>query len=143
MKKITTAEELVQMEGILSELPYEKLLEIWSRMRIWLWPEELGTAPEGFCEMGPDEKLYHIHPWMELIEGMTSRKSRMRYLHIHELGRSEEQFEDWWQSEMYTMLENMENRPQRHGEPGRSASMAEIIISIAAMAISLAVTAMR
>ena len=117
-KNITTA-ELVEMSLLLDRLSNEELLDVRYRLRSIEWPEELGSAPEGFKEMGPEEKVYHTQPWTDLIDCKISRKSLARYIHTHELGESEEQFEDWWQSEIYTMLENIqwECESKKTGEP--------------------------
>lgn len=139
MKLEPSLEELLQIDEIISSFSEEELLEMGHRLNRFEWPDALGSAPEGFEEMIPGLKLFHIDPWARAIELHTSKKARLRYVHTRELGRSEEQFEDWWQSEMFQMMENMDGRPRCHGAPGRIAT----ILSIAAMAISLAAIAMR
>lgn len=119
MKLEHSLEELLQIDEIISSFSEEELLEMGRRLNRYEWPEELGSAPEGFEGMCLEVKRFCIEPWADAIDLHTSKKARLRYRHIHELGNSEEQFEDWWQSEIYTMLENIqwECESKKTGEP--------------------------
>ena len=119
MKLEPSLEELLQIDEIISSFSEEELLEMGHRLNRFEWPDALGSAPEGFEEMIPGLKLFHIDPWAMAIELHTSKKARLRYVHTRELGRSEEQFEDWWQSEMFQMMENIQGEceSKKTGEP--------------------------
>ena len=72
----------------------------------WEWPTELGEAPIGWEGMTDEERIHNskYRAVRDILEITIPRKTRLRYHHIHNIGRSEAEFEDWWQSEIYDAL---------------------------------------
>lgn len=97
-------------------LSNQDLIEIHDTLNCWKWDDRLGKKPEdwdtmphfknSFCvlnfhKISKKAKTKHniIKPLMECIELTIPQKAILRYHHLHNLGRTEQQFEDWWQSE--------------------------------------------
>ena len=87
-----------EANDLITNAPRELLLEIHHRLNSWEWHPALGEAPEGWDDMSWKEKLPHVEYWMVRIEAVCSQKEILRYHHIHNLGKTPEQFEDWWDS---------------------------------------------
>ena len=100
-----TYERLVQIERQLSGIPRERLLEMRDELNRWTWPEELGETPAGWENMSLSEKREHMNDWFGVIGSKFNRKEMLRYHHIRNLHRTEQQFEDWWDSEILNWLE--------------------------------------
>lgn len=88
---------------------YEKevLCEIYERTNSFQWDDRLGEKPEKF-DVLPDynSKWWHIfrketkwkftHPICEAIRVLVGEKELLRYHHVHNLGRTDEEFEQFW-----------------------------------------------
>lgn len=82
----------------------DELCEIYERLNNWEWDERLGEAPDRFYELqnyardGNDSETRetYILPYMREIYRLVPVYDLMRHYHIHVLGRTEEQFKNWW-----------------------------------------------
>ena len=106
MKTPVTINDILEASEKVKAIPKSSLVRIKDEMNNWNWPEELGEAPEGWETMTLDEKF--DHPKFRAInlelDCRVSKKASLRYHHIHNMGRTEEEFEDWWQSCMWEAL---------------------------------------
>lgn len=59
----------------------------------WTWPDDLPGKPENFDTFQGDA----IAPIMKEIKQRIGDKEILRYHHLHNLKRSNEDFETWWQ----------------------------------------------
>lgn len=89
----------------------EELLEIEDQLNVWLWPQQLGKEPECWTRM-PDfdrRKWYqricnhYIPSRFDAARAILSRIHRklgdrkiLRYHWLHNLGRTEEEFNEWY-----------------------------------------------
>ena len=80
----------------------KQLCEIYDNLNFWQWDSRLGSKPIDFDDM-PNrdkssnfQKYREIDPYMKAIEKMTTRKQRLKYHHLNNLGHSRLQFEKWW-----------------------------------------------
>lgn len=92
----------------ITKLTQEQLCEAYSIMNSWGWYDDLGEKPPGFDNMiryrrTIFEKLFrvparedYISPLMRAIERVVPEKELLRYHHIHNLGRTNEEFETFW-----------------------------------------------
>ncbi|HBF65888.1 MAG TPA: hypothetical protein DDW34_09265 [Clostridium sp.] len=76
-----------------------KLAELWNEANGWRWPEDLGVKPEGWEDMSTRQKGKVLTPIVKKIEKMIGEKELLRYHHLFNLGRSNEEFERWWETE--------------------------------------------
>lgn len=84
----------------------EDLARVHNILNHWQWPDELGEKPENWDTM-PDHskdnsvntKYKIIMPIMNKIENKIGQKECLRWHHLNNLNRSNEQFEDWWENE--------------------------------------------
>lgn len=95
----------------ISKFSQQELCEADDVLNSWGWYEGFGEKPEGFDDM-PDyrrtlkEKIFHvpakedyIFPYCAAMNRIVPEKELLRYHHIHNLGRTNEEFEKWWSKE--------------------------------------------
>ena len=130
-------EHLLEAEELIESIPREKYPEIWDKLNCYEWHPALGNAPQGWDSMTRDEKMPYIETWNAVLD--CSEKEKLRFHHIHNLGRTEQQFEDWWDSKVFQdiMEEIRDCLFVRISEP------VLYIIGILAIAISLIAIIMR
>jgi len=86
----------------------EKLARWHNTLNHWKWPEDLPGKPEGFDELpafyfggdiknisSPTKHIF-IRGLMDNIRMIIGHKECLRYHHIHNLGKTQEEFEEWW-----------------------------------------------
>lgn len=83
---------------LIHDMPYQTKLEVYDRLNCREWPAVLGKPPEGFETMNVEQKLAEVEPIMQQIEMEIGKKAVLRYHQKHNLGRTDQQFEDWWDS---------------------------------------------
>lgn len=98
MEKNTGVYEYIRKNQILDELPREKLLEIHDNLNKWQWDESIGEVPKNWESMTIEDKHAVVRDWMDLIKCRVSYKEILRYHHLHNLGSTESEYEDWWDS---------------------------------------------
>ncbi len=76
-----------------------KLAEIWNEANRWKWPEDLGVEPDGWEDMDIDEQAKILAPITIKIKKMIGEKEILRYHHLINLCRTNEEFERWWETE--------------------------------------------
>lgn len=97
--------------GKLLKTDFSLYPEICDILNHWKWDDRLGEKPEGWDALPYSrplefwarrkEKLTKyiiIHPVIKAIEDLAGEKSIFRYHHLHNLHRTELQFEDWYSS---------------------------------------------
>jgi len=92
----------------IAELSKDELCEIYDNANSWKWDRRLGEMPEGFESLPNfNWKWYHslfrrkskeiyIGPVCEAISKIVGEKQLLKYHHLHNLGRSSEEFERFW-----------------------------------------------
>lgn len=88
----------MDMKKILSGVPVSEYPRIWNELSFWEWPPELGEAPSGWEEMNLNEKHEIIKPICEYLDVVVGRKGLLRYLHTTKFGKTDQEFDDWWDS---------------------------------------------
>jgi hypothetical protein len=106
LKQYYTLDEYTDVYELVNRLPREILPMVENALNEWEWPNELGEAPTGWENMTPDEKFSNskFRALCDTLGIIIPTKVSLRYHHTNNLGRSEEEFEDWWQSEIYDAL---------------------------------------
>ena len=89
--KNTMWETYEYWSGILEKIPRSRLVEMADELNHGGWPKELGIAPEDTAERNEARK--DVMAWIEVECG---NKALLRYHHLHNLLRTEQEFEDWW-----------------------------------------------
>ena len=82
----------------------DELCEIYEKLNNWEWDERLGEIPDRFYELrnyvrdgnNLETKETYILPYMREIHRLVPEYDLMHHYHIHVLGRTEEQFKNWW-----------------------------------------------
>lgn len=86
----------------------EDLCEAWNTLNSWEWYEGFGEKPKDFDKMPFYrrtllERIFHvparedyISPLCRAIENMVPYKELLRYRNVHDLGKTNEEFEIWW-----------------------------------------------
>lgn len=83
----------------------KELAEIYNKLNNWQWDYRLGVKPENWDQL-PDYKSKNVYsyltkykiskPYVILIKKAIGEKECLRFHHIHNLGRTNFQFEIWW-----------------------------------------------
>lgn len=102
---VDVTETLLALEGKDTET-----LARWDNiLNEWEWPSDLPGKPNGYDDMvwwyGLDDERRgtlptrhdYIYPIAKAIGSMIGEKDSLRWHHIHNLGRTNEQFELWWE----------------------------------------------
>ena len=108
--KITEADverewEIIKISEEIKKIPHEKLLRIYDEMNLYAWSDDLPGKPEGWEEMSFAEKDKWSRWIVKSIEHELSRKAILRHHHTHNLGRTVQQFDDWWDSMILRTLD--------------------------------------
>jgi hypothetical protein len=89
----------------------ETLARWWNTLNNWNWPDDMPEKPEGFDELACVDKLKDpsnaskptkhalMGPHMNAIVSLIGMRECLRWHHIHNLGRTNEQFNTWWNQE--------------------------------------------
>ena len=82
------------------------LLRWYDTLNKWEWPEDMCPKPEYYDDLpmhlrpGHPQRKYTKHeltnPIFFVLYSMTTERERLHYHHINNLGRTDEQFEEWW-----------------------------------------------
>lgn len=102
-KKSQFAEENQLKEALqrLTHMTELQLCEVYDAVNRNEWHELLGRKPGGFDELpeirvfGADQRHY-LKPIYDAISALVPEKELMRYHHIYNLNRSNQEFEIWW-----------------------------------------------
>ena len=82
----------------LGGVPYDTLVRIGHNIKGHIWVDDLPGKPDGWDNMSLAQKNEWAVPIYDFIENSVGRKALWRYYHTTELGRTDVQFEDWWDS---------------------------------------------
>ena len=92
-----TVDDIIEWDKILNSIPRSEMPRIYYNLNRHNWPEELGEIPEGYGDISkpiPWKERY----FMDMFDVMCGRKAVLRYAHIKDYGVTDQQFEDWWDS---------------------------------------------
>lgn len=91
-------QQILQILDLIAEMPTNDKIRIAHQLNTYEWLDILPGKPVEWDIMNFAEKDEWIHPIYSYIETIVSTKALSRYHHINELGRSEQEFNDWWDS---------------------------------------------
>ncbi len=97
-KKPPTEQELSEIIDRAQRMPFKQRVKIAHHLNRYEWIDELPGKPESFEEMNFEEKDAWISPIYQYMSGLIGDKALLRYFHTTELGRTDQEFEDWWDS---------------------------------------------
>ena len=95
---------LLNVMDYIDSLSSEQQLEIWYRLNC------RETVPSLINILSDDDLSKLAGEIMEYIESHLGQKATLRYWHIHQLGSTDRQFEDWWDSMLYNQQYELHNR---------------------------------
>lgn len=102
-KELTHEEEMkcLQIINHLDKMSTPDVVKIGHHLNKWEWLDILPGKPDGWDEMDFEEK----HKWASaicaFIDMRVGEKALLRYFHTTELGKTDDEFEDWWESNPY------------------------------------------
>lgn len=91
----------------LKNLPIQELCEIYNKTNSWNWDTRMGDEPDDWWQLVFSgigcwkEKCTitrhsYLKPINDYIRNVVSEKELLRYHHINNLHRTNEEFEMWW-----------------------------------------------
>lgn len=89
----------------LSKFTDRELCNIYERLNNWEWDNRLGEMPENFNHLPNTKgtnvrsKDKYIKPYMVEIRKRVPVHDLLKYHHLYNLLRTEEEFERWWEEE--------------------------------------------
>ena len=101
-EKLLTEQErekqLLELTDVIKTFPFSTLVRIGHAMNENEWPEELPGKPDGWDEMSINERSEWSMSLYQYIRARVGYKAMLRYYHKTELGKTDQEFEDWWES---------------------------------------------
>lgn len=90
----------------INSLSNEELCEVYNVLNHWGWDDRIGEKPDGwerlhYWKVGlwPERTRHsYLEPICKRISEIVSEKELLRYHHIHNLHRTNEEFEMWWEN---------------------------------------------
>ncbi len=104
----------------LSQFSELELCSIYNNLNFWNWDSRLGKKPKRWDKMYNFKyKFYQkiipiktkscfISPILKEIRQIVSEKELLRYHHINNLGKTDYEFEIWWQSGIHSQIMDMQ-----------------------------------
>lgn len=84
-------ETFLKVEELLEQIPRERMIEMGDELnRYDCWPAELEEIPS-------ERREAHRNELRSMVEVRVGRRALLRYHHLHNLHRTEQEFEDWWE----------------------------------------------
>ena len=68
----------------------------WARLNTWKWDHLFGEEPKGFYDLNQADKHKIISPLMRKIEAEFAHRATSKAWWIHELGKTEEEWQRWY-----------------------------------------------
>lgn len=110
MIEINTSKQPLDIFGKILEIPSNKYPGIYRRLNWLEWHESLGEKPEEWDNMGVDEKYSLIKKPMAFMKQSAGEKAILREGHCKEGLKTDQAFEDWWDSwKVEQLLEKLDN----------------------------------
>ena len=93
-------ETFLKVEELLEQIPRERMIEMGDELnRYDCWPAELEEIPS-------ERREAHRNELRSMVEVRVGRRALLRYHHLHNLHRTEQEFEDWWEERGAWWLQN-------------------------------------
>ena len=101
-KKLLSEQERVkrifEICEALDGMSFEERVKICHHLNGWRWIDILPGKPDGWENMTQDEQFLWTEPICSYIESGVGQKALLRYYHKTECGKTDQEFEDWWES---------------------------------------------
>lgn len=94
----------------LDDMSNNDLARIGDALNGYEWPDDLPGKPEGWEEMNFDERDPWVEPILHSIKDQLGQKALLRYHHKVNLGKTDQEFEDWWDDKQSRMLEELSQK---------------------------------
>ena len=99
-----------KMDIHINELPYDEALELYYNTADD-WPDGMPLKPDGWDELSEREQVEYLQYVRGLIEMRVGKKALSRYRHKTEEGMTDQQFDDWWESnQQRRLIEELDDR---------------------------------
>ena len=118
MKKKKTPEGVTETEfekwnleviGYINTLPRCDLVRICAALNRYEWLDELQGKPAKWDDMDINERSLWIRNIFRYIKTRIGDKAMLRYCHKVEYGVTDQEFDDWWDSNLLRTLEEEQN----------------------------------
>lgn len=136
-----------EIRKLLYNFPNDELCEIYDTISNWKWDERLGKIPENFYELplytriGIDKKGItrdtYLRPFCEEIRRIVSEHDLLKYHHLHNLNKTEDEFERWWIRSEIFMDENDYSLKDERSVDGISVHVSIVSAIITSLVVSL------
>lgn len=103
------------------KMPYDDVLKLYYAATDE-WPDDLPLKPDEWDDLGEREQVEYLQYVRGLIEMRVGKKALSRYRHKTEEGMTDQQFDDWWESDQQRRsLEELEEKlDKRYGDRQQS-----------------------
>ena len=96
---------------LIDKMPHEDICRIGNSLNCHEWPDNLPGMPDGWDEMSPSERSLWTEEVFSYIYHRVGDKALLRHYHKTEYGRTDKEFEDWWDSVQHnSFVRPAENR---------------------------------
>ena len=94
------------------------LIRIVEAMDEYEWPEEVPGKPDGWEAMSLSDRHMWTGPIIQYITMRVGNKANLRHYHKTKFGKTDQEFEDWWDS--YSLLSLREQQEELNKSYSRS-----------------------
>ena len=99
-----------KMDIHIHELPYDEALELYYAAAEE-WPDGLPLKPDEWEGLGERKQVEYLQYVRGLVEMRVGKKALSRYRHKKEEGMTDQQFDDWWESnQQRRLIEELDDR---------------------------------
>lgn len=93
-------ETFLKVEELLEQIPRERMIEMGDELSSYdCWPAELEEVPN-------EKRDAYRTELFRIIESRVGSRALLRHHHIHNMHRTEQEFEDWWEERGAWWLRN-------------------------------------
>ena len=109
MQKFIYAELLREKELslLVDRMPRSVLLDVFEKIDNGEWPEDVAPIPDGWEKLPAEQRYLVLSATHKKIADRIPLKERKRHERRKLYGESEEQFQEWWESQFMELLQRL------------------------------------
>lgn len=96
-----------ELSLLVDGLPRSALLDAFEKVEIGEWPKGVAPIPDGWETLPAEKRHFALSDAHKKIADRIPLKERKRHERRKLYGESEEQFQEWWESQIVELLQRL------------------------------------
>lgn len=96
-----------ELSLLVDGLPRSALFDVLEKVEIGEWPEDVTPIPDGWETLSAEKRYFALSDTHKKIADRIPLKERKRHERRKLYGESEEQFQEWWESQFMELLQRL------------------------------------